>query len=545
MKQNTKAADGENPVWLRSTVITCSLSKLTISSLFLIISLPYLIYYLQFPYCNLRSPDSLTTISSNRRIQVENLTSVTLNLITPPPPRRRQKTSLRHIVFGIAASSGLWERRKEYIKLWYRPDQMRGVVWIDGGDGDDDEEMLPPIKISGDTARFAYKHAKGDRSAIRISRIVSETVRLGLKDVRWLVMGDDDTVFVAENLVGVLAKYDHEQYYYIGSNSESHLQNIMFSYAMAYGGGGFAISYPLAVALSRMQDRCLGRYPGLYGSDDRIQACMAEIGVPLTKEIGFHQFDVYGNAFGLLAAHPVTPLVSLHHIDVIEPIFPKATRLQSLQRLAIPMSLDPPALMQQSICYDHKRHWTISVSWGYAVQIIRGTVSPREMEMPVRTFVNWHKKADYSSRQPTSIFMHSSPFFFEQYTPVLSTETVSFFGLTNRGYAFNTRPVPRDHCRVPFVYTLTDAVYEPKTGKTASEYVRHRMDAPATKCNWKKFSDPEKIDRVEVYKTPDPDLWAKAPRRNCCRVLPSSNKKKKTVMIDVGECRENEVMEMR
>ncbi|CAN1237338.1 hypothetical protein LINGRAPRIM_LOCUS1860 [Linum grandiflorum] len=316
--------------------------------------------------------------------------------------------------------------------------------------------MLPPIKISGDTARFAYKHAKGDRSAIRISRIVSETVRLGLKDVRWLVMGDDDTVFVAENLVGVLAKY-----------------------------------------------------PGLYGSDDRIQACMAEIGVPLTKEIGFHQFDVYGNAFGLLAAHPVTPLVSLHHIDVIEPIFPKATRLQSLQRLAIPMSLDPPALMQQSICYDHKRHWTISVSWGYAVQIIRGTVSPREMEMPVRTFVNWHKKADY------------------------------------RGYAFNTRPVPRDHCRVPFVYTLTDAVYEPKTGKTASEYVRHRMDAPATKCNWKKFSDPEKIDRVEVYKTPDPDLWAKAPRRNCCRVLPSSNKKKKTVMIDVGECRENEVMEMR
>ncbi|CAN1237341.1 hypothetical protein LINGRAPRIM_LOCUS1860 [Linum grandiflorum] len=509
MKQNTKAADGENPVWLRSTVITCSLSKLTISSLFLIISLPYLIYYLQFPYCNLRSPDSLTTISSNRRIQVENLTSVTLNLITPPPPRRRQKTSLRHIVFGIAASSGLWERRKEYIKLWYRPDQMRGVVWIDKPPPPPDEEMLPPIKISGDTARFAYKHAKGDRSAIRISRIVSETVRLGLKDVRWLVMGDDDTVFVAENLVGVLAKYDHEQYYYIGSNSESHLQNIMFSYAMAYGGGGFAISYPLAVALSRMQDRCLGRYPGLYGSDDRIQACMAEIGVPLTKEIGFHQFDVYGNAFGLLAAHPVTPLVSLHHIDVIEPIFPKATRLQSLQRLAIPMSLDPPALMQQSICYDHKRHWTISVSWGYAVQIIRGTVSPREMEMPVRTFVNWHKKADY------------------------------------RGYAFNTRPVPRDHCRVPFVYTLTDAVYEPKTGKTASEYVRHRMDAPATKCNWKKFSDPEKIDRVEVYKTPDPDLWAKAPRRNCCRVLPSSNKKKKTVMIDVGECRENEVMEMR
>ncbi|PNX74398.1 transferring glycosyl group transferase, partial [Trifolium pratense] len=58
---------------------------------------------------------------------------------------------------------------------------------------------------------------------------------------------------------------------------------------MAYGGGGFAISYPLAVALEKMQDRCIQRYPGLYGSDDRIQACMAELGVPLTKEKGFHQ----------------------------------------------------------------------------------------------------------------------------------------------------------------------------------------------------------------------------------------------------------------
>lgn len=75
----------------------------------------------------------------------------------------------------------------------------------------------------------------------------------------------------------------------MGSLSESHLQNIFFSYNMAYGGGGFAISYPLAKALQKMQDRCIQRYPALYGSDDRMQACMAELGVPLTKETGFHQ----------------------------------------------------------------------------------------------------------------------------------------------------------------------------------------------------------------------------------------------------------------
>lgn len=180
--------------------------------------------------------------------------------------------------------SNIWINR-------YKPKEMRGIVWLDSRvrSPPGEASSLPPVKISGDTSRFPYKNRQGHRSAIRISRIVSETLRLGLSDVRWFVMGDDDTVFVTDNLIRVLRKYDHRQFYYIGSQSESHLQNIYFSYGMAYGGGGFAISYPLAKALSEMQDQCIQRYPGLYGSDDRIQACMAELGVPLTKELGFHQ----------------------------------------------------------------------------------------------------------------------------------------------------------------------------------------------------------------------------------------------------------------
>jgi len=85
-------------------------------------------------------------------------------------------------------------------------------------------------------------------------------LRLDLPNVDWFVVGDDDTLFFADNLVHVLSKYDHTQMYYIGSNSESHLQNILFSYTMAFGGGGFAISFPLAKALAKMQDDCLSRY---------------------------------------------------------------------------------------------------------------------------------------------------------------------------------------------------------------------------------------------------------------------------------------------
>ncbi|KAE8706346.1 Detected protein of confused Function [Hibiscus syriacus] len=307
----------------------------------------------------------------------------------PPDPR---PTEIHHVVFGIAASSKLWQRRKEYIKIWYKPDRMRGVVWLDNRVkySAEDNKTLPPVRFSGDTSKFAYANKQGHRSAIRISRIVTETLRMEMDGVR----------------------------------------------CMAYGGGGFAISYPLAKALSKMQDRCIQRYPGLYGSDDRIQACMAELGVPLTKERGFHQYDVYGNLFGLLAAHPITPLVSLHHLDVVEPIYPNMTRTQALKHLLLPAKLDSAGIMQQSICYDRNRTWTISVSWGFAIQVFRGIFSPREMEMPSRTFLNWYKRADYTA------------------------------------YSFNTRPVARNPCQKPFVFYMSSVRMDANLNTTVTMYNR-------------------------------------------------------------------------
>ncbi|XP_010259965.1 PREDICTED: uncharacterized protein LOC104599215 [Nelumbo nucifera] len=419
------------------------------------------------------------------------------------PLSHRFDTELKHIVFGIAASSNLWEKRKEYIKQWWRPKVTRGVVWLDTPVKTRRNEGLPEIRISGSTSRMPYTNRQGKRAALRISRVVSETARLGMKDVRWFVMGDDDTVFVVDNVVRVLAKYDHRQFYYVGSSSESHVQNIFFSYAMAYGGGGFAISYPLAKELEKMQDRCIQRYPGLYGSDDRIQACMAELGVPLTREAGFHQYDVYGNLLGLLGAHPVTPLVSVHHLDVVDPIFPRMSRAEALQRLFQPVKFDSASMMQQSICYDKRRDWSISVSWGFVVQIFRGVISPRELETPTRTFLNWYRKADYTA------------------------------------YAFNTRPVTKHPCQKPFVFYMDNVRYDRAKKQTVTTHSRHRESHPY--CRWK-MESPDSIDSIVVFKKPDNLRWHKSPRRDCCRVFPT--KKKSTMYITVGNCRDGEISEL-
>ncbi|KAH1256828.1 hypothetical protein GmHk_03G006906 [Glycine max] len=100
-----------------------------------------------------------------------------------------------------------------------------------------------PYKVSGDTSLFMHTHEVGLRPTIRLAQILKETFQLGLENMRWLVMGDDDTVFFTENLVTMLAKYDHNEIYYIGDNSESMEQNAALTYDMAFGGGGFSITY--------------------------------------------------------------------------------------------------------------------------------------------------------------------------------------------------------------------------------------------------------------------------------------------------------------
>ncbi|KAK9092134.1 hypothetical protein Syun_027045 [Stephania yunnanensis] len=260
---------------------------------------------------------------------------------------------------------------------------MRGFVFLDRPPIMDYNWTFggPRVLVSEETTRFPYRFKGGLRSAIRVARIVKEIVGREIgDDVRWYVFGDDDTVFFVENLVRVLGKYDHRLWYYVGSGSESVEQNVKYSFDMAFGGGGFAITASLAKVLARVLDGCLMRYGHLYGSDARVFACLAELGV-----------DLRGDLSGMLLAHPLAPLVSLHHLDYVEPIFPGMDRTQALKHLFESVKFDSERVLQQTVCYDRSKSWTISVSWGYAVQVFEGVKPLPDLLQLQRTFLPWKR----------------------------------------------------------------------------------------------------------------------------------------------------------
>ncbi|XP_078149476.1 uncharacterized protein LOC144544798 [Carex rostrata] len=306
-------------------------------------------------------------------------------------------TDLSHIEFGIGSSDEAWDRQRPYNELWWRPGEMHGYVWMDKEPPADSTwpHTCSPYRVS--TFNYSSKAGSIFPATARIARTVVESYRAVMaepvsRDVRWFVIGDDGTVFFPENLVAMLNKYNHEDMYYIGSISESVEQTMQHSYSVAYGGAGFVVSRNIAAELAETMDGCLERSVSLYGGDERVQSCISELGVTLTIEPGFHQVDLQDDIYGLLAAHPVAPLLSLNHLGHVKPISPHwATQVEAAKSLVDVSRHDPSRILQQTICYEQglSTNWSVSVSWGYSVQVYPQEVSPKELAKPLMTFRTW------------------------------------------------------------------------------------------------------------------------------------------------------------
>ena len=103
---------------------------------------------------------------------------------------------------------------------------------------------------------------------------------------------------------------------------------------------------------------------------------------------------------------------------------------------------DPARILQQTVCYDRKRSLTVSIAWGYSVQVFKDNVLLPDLLAVQKTFVPWKR-----GRNVTDVYM------------------------------FNTKHVPRDECKRGALFFLKSI--SSGEGKTETTYNRQ----PPRKCS--------------------------------------------------------------
>lgn len=163
--------------------------------------------------------------------------------------------------------------------------------------------------------------------------------------------------------------------------------------------------------------------------------------------------------------------MSLHHLDYVDSLFPYKTQADSLWTLGLAYRLDPPRILQQSFCYDYKRKWSISVAWGYSVQLYPFLLPANNLQTPLQTFKTWRTESD-------------GPF------------------------TFNTQPLKSNPCEHPVLFMLNQAK---KVGETGSLTSYERLEPrPEKMCNRTDYEEARSLQRVIVSALKlDPEYWTK------------------------------------
>ncbi|KAH6767666.1 hypothetical protein C2S52_018649 [Perilla frutescens var. hirtella] len=413
------------------------------------------------------------------------------------------RTNLSHIAFGLMGSVPTWPHRRGYLEAWWRPNKTRGYVYLDRPPP---PELLPwpqtapPYRVVDNLSDLFMNTKPQFELMPRMVHGILELFREEHDGMRWIVMGDDDSIFFVDNIVDVLAEYDHTKYYYLGWHSDSVISNYWFSFNQAFGGGGIVLSYPLARALVKDMDGCLIRYAQSSSADLITMTCIADIGVNLTPHKGIHQVDLHGDFSGYLSAHPKVPLMTFHHFDAMHPIFPSMDHMQSTRHLMKAADVDQSRLLQQTICYHKPSNWSFSISWGYSVQIYEKIFPRSYLQMPIETFTPW-------AQGPKPPF-----------------------------YMFNTRPLSNDSCEAPHFFFL-ESVHKTHLGdKFVTTYLRARpRGLPACFSGGNHSAD--SVSKIQVFSPAEKRL--QIDRCECCDLVRVDDVKAE---VKFRECKIDEII---
>lgn len=175
----------------------------------------------------------------------------------------------------------------------------------------------------------------------------------------------------------------------------------------------------------------------------------------------------------MLSAHPLAPLISLHHLDYLQPVFPGISRVGSVKKLIKAYKMDPGRTLQHTFCYDLTRNWTISISWGYNVQLYPFFVTAKDLITPLQTFLTWGT-------------------------------------WSNEPFTFNTRVLSLDPCERPVFYYFDRANRSKSgSGNTLTWYRRPHMEH-RKQCELKNYALAYSVMGFNVS-TPilNPETWNK------------------------------------
>ncbi|MCL7030376.1 hypothetical protein MKW94_015867 [Papaver nudicaule] len=136
-------------------------------------------------------------------------------------------------------------------------------------------------------------------------------------------------------------------------------------------------------------------------------------------------------------------------------------------------TMDIGRVLQQSICHDLKRKWSVSVSWGYTAQIYPWLVADNVLGMALQTFRTWKSWG-------------------------------------NEPFTFNTRPISPEPCDQPLVYFLDNVDGVGENNVTLTSYKRLVPAPGSNDCNRDEFRSAFAVHSVNITSpTMDPVEWSK------------------------------------
>jgi len=336
-----------------------------------------------------------------------------------PEPKLLQSLHVDEVEFAVCGSPATLVQRLEWLKEWWQG--VRGFVWLPALPSPDLQTQLSAASVKwqvsslhphlhdncagcqesrsskycehcrdGDAAFFADG---GQWGSVRCTRMPTDAWQMAhnsktSQPPKWLILADDDTFISVPNILTVLSKFDANVPHYIGGISEVKQQ--LTPWDMAFGGGGVAMSAALVSMLNATLDSCLEdkdqTFQAWWTHDHALAECIEKLGVRRTNTTfsqGFHQLDLVGDLRGLLEAHPVVPLISLHHMN-------RFLSLQEFQHIAGTIRRFPSAALQQTICHHHGQKSTIAIAAGFSLRWWDALINHEDLIVPEMTFRTDH-----------------------------------------------------------------------------------------------------------------------------------------------------------